>query len=127
MPSETLPAATPPAEKKEQGSTDANTTSKTKTKVRIFEQGVFTIWKHEGNWSQKIPGLDLWWNVKLIRDSLPYLKRYVAEVYNQGPLLFWICMAAKALEHFTPTLNLWQSSLMLTMVSFRIASSEQSI
>lgn len=60
--------------------------------------------------------LQLGKNLAQLRASCPYFLRYLLDMYTQGPMLCVMVVGAKLMKHITPTLNLVQSSYMLTVV-----------
>lgn len=100
--------------------TDTSPESKADPTVRIYEQGVYTVWEHQPSWKDSLPGVDWWQSVVRIYEALPYFGKILRDVYAQGPLLCIISLAMHLTGDVLPTLRLMQASFMLRVVGLFI-------
>ncbi|KAG8888842.1 hypothetical protein FRB98_006628 [Tulasnella sp. 332] len=103
----------------------AKTPSKVfRSKVRVYEKGVYTIWEHQPAWTDNIPGLEIWQNFTQFYASLPFFWRFVQDVYCQGTFLCITTIATHLLQHIQPTLELIQASFMLNVVEKAVSTKQ---
>ncbi|KAG9033038.1 hypothetical protein FRB95_000623 [Tulasnella sp. JGI-2019a] len=102
----------------------AEPTPKIRSKVRIYDKGVYTIWEHQPAWTDSIPGLEIWQNMRQFYESWPYFGRFVRDVYAQGPFICITTITAHLLQHIQPTLDLFQASFFLKVIERAVSTKE---